>query len=92
MEHDDINTIYDRISKILKNDQKHSYKTMGQLIVNLFSGRADIERYYDLYPPLLDVAELGANLEHVEANHGREVIDQIKYKMQQLLVMLPDLK
>jgi hypothetical protein len=92
MEHDDINAIYDQISKVLKNDQQYSYKKMGELIITCTSTRDNIEQYYDRYPPLLDIAELGASLEHTGTAYSREVIEQIRYKMQQLLSLLPDIK
>lgn len=91
MEHDEINDIYDRISKILKNDQKYSYKTMGDHIVKCTSVHSNIEEYYDKYPPLLDVAELGASLEYEGGGYQKEIIDQIHYKMKQLHKLLPDL-
>jgi hypothetical protein len=92
MEHDDINYIYDQISKILKNDQKYSYKIMGGHIVACTNARQDIGRYFAKYPPLLDVAELGASLEHEGSGYEKETIEQIRYKMQQLLSMLPEIK
>lgn len=91
MEHDDINAIYDQISKILKNDQKHPFKKMGSLIVGCTIVRNDIEWYYEKYPPLLDVAELGASLEHEGGEYQKEIIEQIRYKMQQLRTLLPDI-
>lgn len=90
MEHDNINDIYDRIAKILKNDQKYPYETMGSHIVGCTIVRDDIDMYYDRYPPLLDVAELGASLEHEGTDYQKEIIEQIRYKMQQLRKLLPD--
>ena len=86
-----INEIYDRISKILKNDQKYPYVTIGSLIVSSTTARRDINYYFDAYPPLLDIAELGASLEHEGSDYQAEIIEQIKYKMQQLRKMLPDI-
>jgi hypothetical protein len=86
-----INDIYDRISKILKNDQKYPYETMGGLITTCTSGVGDIESYYRTYPALVDIMELGGSLEHTDANHQIEIIRQIQYKMQQLRKALPDI-
>ena len=90
MEHNDINTIYNQISHILKNDQKYSYAVIGSRIVGCTTVRSDIEQYFNRYPPLLDIAELGASLEHEGSAFERELMEQIQYKMQQLRAELPE--
>lgn len=86
-----INDIYDRISKILKNDQQYPYRTMGRLIIDCIRDVQNIEYYYDTYPALVDVAELGASLEHEGSDYQKEIIAQIKYKLRQLHATLPDI-
>jgi hypothetical protein len=90
MKYASINDIYDRISKILKNDQKHSYNVLGGLIVECTIVLDEIDQYYTKYPPLLDVAELGAALEYEGSEYHDEIIKQINYKMRELKGLLPD--
>lgn len=85
-----INDIYDHISTILKNDQQYSYGILGGLIVEYTIGLDEINQYYDKYPPLLDVAELGAALEYEGSGYHEEIMKQIKYKMRELKTLLPD--
>jgi hypothetical protein len=86
-----INDTYDRISKILKNDQKFPNDTIGKLIVEYVNGVDESDYYYDKYPPLLDIVELSGSLEHEGIAYQKEVIAQIHYKMQQLRKLLPDI-
>lgn len=90
MEYSSINDIYDKISKILKNDQKYDYAAMGSRIVGCTIVLDDINFYYAKYPPLLDIAELGASLEHESHTYQVEMLAQIKYKMTELRKILPD--
>lgn len=85
-----INDLYDRLSKILKNDQQYPHTKVGGLIVSATSMRRGIEAYFDAYPPLLDIAELGAALEYEGSSHHDELLTQISYKMSQLRMLLPD--
>lgn len=86
-----INDIYDRISKVLKNDQKYSYTKMGDLIIKYANGMDSINQYYEKYPPLLDIIELGAALEYEGSEHPDEIVRQIRYKMSELRNILPDI-
>lgn len=87
-----INDTYDRISKILKNDQKYTYLEMGEFIIAHTSTIENIESYYAKYPPLLDVAELGAALGYEGTDYQEEIIKQMKYKMSELRRLLPDIR
>jgi hypothetical protein len=86
-----INDIYDRISKILKNDQKYTYSKMGALIITYITSINSIDGYYQNYPPLLDVVELGAALEYEGSEYPDEIVRQIRYKMSELKHLLPDI-
>jgi hypothetical protein len=86
-----INDTYDRISKILKNDQKYPYNTVAGLIIKCAAGISRVDDYYAQYPPLLDIVELGAALEYEGSGHHDELIRQIHYKMRQLKALLPDI-
>ncbi|MDB5167831.1 MAG: hypothetical protein JWO55_89 [Candidatus Saccharibacteria bacterium] len=90
MENRHINELYDQISKVIKNDQKYPYKKMGELIVASANRFKNIEYYYAKYPPLLDVVELSASLEYEGSAHHDEMVRQIKYKMNELMNLLPD--
>lgn len=92
MENTTINNLYDRISKILKNDQKYTYTEMSARITASTSTLNDVESYYTTYPPLLDVIELGAALEYNGANYQEQMIEQMKYKMFELKKLLPDVR
>lgn len=85
-----INDLYDRLSKILKNDQKYSNKVIAGLIVTCLTAQRDIDQYYSHYPPLVDVAELGAALEYAGVEYQDSTLQQIKYKMAELRTLLPD--
>jgi hypothetical protein len=86
-----INDIYDRLSKILKNDQKYPNNVIAELIVTCLTAQQDIDQYYMQYPPLVDVAELGAALEYASAAYQNDTLQQIKYKMAELRTQLPDI-
>lgn len=86
-----INSLFDRLSKIIKNDQQYPLTRVGHLLVASTASIKDIEQYYEHYPPIIDIVELGAALEYEGSSHHAEVIAQIKYKLQQLSVMLPDI-
>lgn len=86
-----INDIYDQLSKILKNDQKYSNNVIATLIVKSISTQPDINHYYATYPPLLDVAELGAALEYASLEYQADTLRQIRYKMSELRQLLPDI-
>jgi hypothetical protein len=85
-----INDLYIRLSKTLKNDQKYPYSKIGALIVACTSGKRDINEYFEAYPPLVDVAELGAALEYDGTSQPEELLTQIHYKLRQLAELLPD--
>lgn len=85
-----INDLYNQLKKTLKNDQKYPYSKMGALIVASTSSKRDIDAYFKAYPPLLDVAELGAALEYGGGKHTDELMTQINYKLRQLSELLPD--
>jgi hypothetical protein len=85
-----INDLFDRISKVLKNDQQYPYQRVGKLIVDSTSRVRNIESYYSSYPPLIDIIELGAALEYEGSSYQDEIIRQIKYKLQELKAILPD--
>jgi hypothetical protein len=85
-----INDAYDRISKLLKNDQQYSYDILGGLIVEYMTSLSEINQYYEKYPPLLDVVELGAALAYEGTRYHEEIMKQIKYKMQELKALIPD--
>ncbi|MDB5187179.1 MAG: hypothetical protein JWM07_651 [Candidatus Saccharibacteria bacterium] len=87
-----INDTYDRISKILKNDQKYPYKKMGDLIATYVHALDNVESLYSRYPPLLDVVELGAALGYEGSAYQEEIIKQVKYKLSELRRLLPDIK
>lgn len=87
-----INDTYDRISKILKNDQHYTYKQMGEFIIACTSAIDNAEMYYTKYPPLLDVAELGASLEYEGTAYQDEIIKQMRFKMSELRKLLPDIR
>lgn len=87
-----INDTYDRIAKILKNDQQYSYKVVSEKIVSSVSKLNNIDRYYEKYPPLLDVIELGASLGYEGSGYQAEIIKQIQYKMSELRMLLPDIR
>jgi hypothetical protein len=86
-----INDIYDQLSKILKNDQKYSNSVIARLLVKCIGAQSDINIYYAAYPPLLDVAELGAALEYASGEYQTDTIQQIRYKMSELKHLLPDI-
>lgn len=86
-----INDLYSQIRKTMKNDQKYPYSKMGALIVASMSSKRNIDAYFEAYPPLVDVAELGAALEHGGGKHNEELIEQINYKLRQLAELLPDI-
>lgn len=86
-----INNAYDRISKILKNDQHYPYSVLGKLMIECMVAIDKIDQYYEKYPPLVDIAELGAALEYENSKYQDEIIKQIRYKMQELKVLLPDI-
>lgn len=86
-----INDIYDQLSKILKNDQKYSNSVIAGLIIRCIGSQSDIGLYYAAYPPLLDVAELGAALEYASPEYQAATIQQIRYKMSELRQLLPDI-
>lgn len=90
MKHTIINDLFDRISKVLRNDQKYSYERVGKLIVDSTHRIRDIEQYYTRYPPLVDIIELGAALEYEGSVYQDEIVRQIQYKLQELKVILPD--
>lgn len=87
-----INDTYDRISKLLKNDQHYTYKQMGEFIIACTSSIDNAEMYYAKYPPLLDVAELGASLEYEGTAYQDEIIQQMRFKMSELRPLLPDIR
>ena len=86
-----INDLYDRLSKILKNDQKYSYATIGELISGCIENVEHINSYYDQYPPLVDILELGAAIEYASIEYRQESLQQIRYKMLELKKLLPDI-
>jgi hypothetical protein len=86
-----INELFDQLSKILKNDQHYSTEKVGELMGACISRHRNIEQYYAEYPPLLDVAELGAALGYEGSGHRDEILKQIRYKMAQLKSLLPDI-
>lgn len=86
-----INDTYDRITKILKNDQRYSYAKISALILQCVESIHDINHYYEQYPPLLDVIELSASIGYPGSGHQAELMQQIRYKMQELRHILPDL-
>jgi hypothetical protein len=92
MEHETINDIYIRIRRILKNDQHYPYTVVGQRIVGYLTTLREANRYYDSYPPLLDIAELGAALEYEGTVQPTAIIDQITYKLAELKKILPDIR
>jgi hypothetical protein len=87
-----INDLYDRLSKILKNDQKYSYKEMSEFIIACASEQPDIETIYAKYPALLDIIELGAALEHGAADYQEHIRKQAQYKLSELKSALPDIR
>lgn len=87
-----INDTYDRISKILKNDQKYSYKKLADLIAMHVHALENLESLYSQYPPLLDVVELSAALGYEGSAYQDEIIKQVKYKLSELRQLLPDIK
>lgn len=92
MENIVINDTFDRISKILKNDQHYTYKQMGALIIAHIATIDNIDYYYQNYPPLLDVAELGAALEYEGTAYQDEIIKQMRFKLSELRKSLPDIR
>lgn len=87
-----INGTYDKIAKILKNDQQYPFTVIGKRIISCAAALSDIEQYYEKYPPLLDVIELGASLEYEGSTHQSEIMKQIQYKMAELRTLLPDIR
>lgn len=65
---------------------------MGEFIIACTSAINNAEMYYVKYPPLLDVAELGAALEYEGTVYQGEIIKQIRYKMSELRKLLPDIR
>lgn len=86
-----INDLYDRLSKILKNDQKYTYEKIATLLSSCVADISHINSYYEYYPPLVDIMELGAALEYVSSEYKSATIQQIKYKMLELKRLLPDI-
>lgn len=86
-----INTMYDRIVKILKNDQKYPSTKVGALIGGVAADAPNIETFFAEYPPLLDIIELGAALEYEGSGHINQIIEQIRYKLSELRKILPDI-
>lgn len=87
-----INDIYDRISKIIKNDQKYTHQKMGKLVIACLTSVAVAESLYANYPPLLDISELGAALEYEGSSHQESILQQMHYKMTELKALLPDIR
>jgi hypothetical protein len=86
-----INDLYDRLSKMLKNDQHYSYKVVAERIAACIADIQQPEMYYVSYPALLDIAELGASLEYAVPGYEDQIVQQIRYKLRELKSQLPDL-
>lgn len=92
MQDEFINDLYNHLSVIVKNDRKYSYTEMGAMIIKKTHAARGIEYYFQNYPPLIDIAELGASLEYEGTTHHQDLIKQIKYKLQELKTLLPDIR
>jgi hypothetical protein len=82
---DDINKIIERIEEILLNPANEPIDMLGSYIVGATIVRDDIGRYYEKYPLLERVADLGADLETLGGSkHADGVLREIKIKFEEL--------
>lgn len=71
--------IISRLDEILRNDNNDSADQLGSYIVGATLVRDDIEQYYQQYPLLERIAELGADLETLGGtSHADEVLAEIR--------------
>ena len=92
MQDEYVNDLYNRLSVIVKNDRKYSYSEMGEMIIKNTHAAPGIEYYFQTYPPLIDIAELGASIAYEGTRHHDDIVKQIKYKLQELKSSLPDIR
>ncbi len=83
--HNEIQAIISRIQEILLNRNKEPLDRLGSYIVGATIVRSDIDYYYDKYPLLEEVAELGADLETLGGSeYATKVFAEIKEKFRLL--------
>lgn len=87
-----INDTYVDLKKIVRNDYKYTFLELGQRIVEKIGAIKDINIYYDAFPPLVDIGELGAALAYEGSSHHDELLRQINYKLSELKLILPEYK
>lgn len=87
-----INDAFVDLSKIIRNDYKFSNLEIGKRICAVVAKIKFIEKYFEAYPPLVDISELGAALAYEGSSHQNELLQQIKYKLSELKPLLPDYK
>ena len=82
---DEITSIIERIEDILDNSRNETADMLGSYIVGATFVRDDIEQYYEKYPLLEGIAELGAELETLGGSeHAGIVLGEIHDKFRLL--------
>lgn len=75
---EEVQIIISRLDEILRNDNSAPADQLGSYIVGATIARDDIEQYYQQYPLLEKIAELGADLETLGGTrHADEVLTEI---------------
>lgn len=78
---DALNEIITRIDEILLNEKKDSIDMLGSYIVGATIAGDDYEFYQNKYPLLVEIAELGADLETLHGSEAGTVLKDIKRKL-----------
>ena len=77
--------VVNRIEDILKNPKDEPADTLGSYIVGATLVRDDIEQYFEKYPLLENIAELGADLEtQAGTEYAKDILAEIENKFRVL--------
>jgi hypothetical protein len=79
-----INTVYLRLNEIIKNDVQEPLDRVGSYIVGCTLAIEGIERLFESYPTLEEIADIGSDVEY----QGEEYFDEYHYKLTKLLEKL----
>lgn len=79
-----IKTIYLRLNEIIKNEAQEPLDQVGSHIVSCTVVVEGIERLFESYPTLEEIADIGSDLEY----QGEEYFEEYHQKLKELLKIL----
>lgn len=85
-----INTIYLRLNEIVKNEAQESLDRVGSYVVGCTLAVDGIERLFEDYPVLEEIADIGSELEYQGEEYFQDYYQRLKKLVEKLEAEISD--